>query len=401
MTFDHILSQVLELLQRQGRVSYRSLKRRFDLDDDYIEDLKEEMLFAYPVVDEEGRGFVWTGEVERQPVSTSIQPALQEIPPAIQPTQAEPALHGSPPPEAERRQLTVMFCDLVDSTQLSSQLDPEEYREVVRAYQRACTEVIRRYDGHVAQLLGDGLLVYFGYPLAHEDDAHRAVRTGLGILDAMEDLNTSSATNQRYPTGCPSRDSYGAGRCRGNGRSRATGAVCPWRDTQMSLRESKDWLQPNTLVVSGATYRLIQGYFDCQDLGAQTLRGVAEPITVYRVLQREWCHSRLDIAQPRGLTPLVGRESGSQLLLERWEQVKAGQGQVVLLSGDAGIGKVPVGPNAQRPCRPRAAYALGMSEFPVLSKHGALSSDRFVPTAVAVPSTRRPLTRNWRNSNRR
>jgi hypothetical protein len=183
MTFDHILSQVLELLQRQGRVSYRALKRRFDLDDDYIEDLKEEMFFVYPVVDEEGRGFVWTGEAERPPVSTSTPPALQEVTPAIHSTQA------APPREAERRQLTVMFCDLVDSTQLSSQLDPEEYRDVVRAYQTTCTEVIQRYDGHIAQLLGDGLLMYFGYPVAHEDDAQRAVRAGLGMLAAIGDLN--------------------------------------------------------------------------------------------------------------------------------------------------------------------------------------------------------------------
>jgi class 3 adenylate cyclase len=190
MTFDDILAQVLELLQRQGRVSYRALKRRFDLDDAYLEDLKEEMLFTYPVVDEEGRGFVWTGKAERQPVSTSTQPALREVTPAIQHTQAEPPPHASPPPQAERRQLTVMFCDLVNSTTLSSRLDPEEYRDVVRAYHTACTEVIRRYDGYIAQLLGDGLLVYFGSLQAHEDDARRAVRTGLGILAAMENLHT-------------------------------------------------------------------------------------------------------------------------------------------------------------------------------------------------------------------
>jgi len=171
MTFDEILAQVLELLQRQGRVSYRALKRRFDLDDDYIEDLKAEMLFAYPVVDEEGKGFVWTGEAARQPVSTSTQRAPQEVPPAIQPTQAAPPPYEPPPTEAERRQLTVMFCDLMDSTKLSAQLDPEDYREVVRAYQKVCSEVITRFDGHIAQLLGDGLLVYFGYPQAHEDDA--------------------------------------------------------------------------------------------------------------------------------------------------------------------------------------------------------------------------------------
>ena len=162
MTFDEILAQVLELLQRQGRVSYRALKRRFALDDEYIEDLKAEMLFAYPVVDEEDRGFVWTGEAARQPVSMSTQLAPEEVTPAIQPTQAAHPPYGPSSPDAERRQLTVLFCDLIDSTKLSSQLDPEEYREVVRAYQRVCTEIIQRYDGHIAQLLGDGLLIYFG-----------------------------------------------------------------------------------------------------------------------------------------------------------------------------------------------------------------------------------------------
>src|SRR6266436_7806136 len=215
MTFDEILAQIIDLLKHQGRVSYSALKRRFDLNDDYLNDLKDELLFAHPVVDEDNRGLVWTGETG----------SGQEFPaPSAQPTrplaaQAQPSplvepRPTAPPPDAERRQLTVMFCDLVDSTKLSSQLDPEEYRDVVRAYQTACTEVIQRYDGHIAQLLGDGLLVYFGYPQAHEDDAHRAVRTGLGVLDAMGDLNTPSTTSERYPTRCPCRDSYGVGRYR-------------------------------------------------------------------------------------------------------------------------------------------------------------------------------------------
>src|SRR5262245_43392793 len=133
---------------------------------------------------------VWTGEtatakaVASQLTQPTPQPGVQEQPA----TQVEP-LSPAPPPDAERRQLTVMFCDLVDSTKLSSQLDPEEYRDVVRAYQTACTEAIQRYEGHIAQLLGDGLLVYFGYPQAHEDDPQRAVRTGLGMFAAMGDLN--------------------------------------------------------------------------------------------------------------------------------------------------------------------------------------------------------------------
>src|SRR5262249_25117035 len=121
---------------------------------------------------------------------TTASPGPLPAAPAIAPAQGEAASVAPSTPDAERRQLTVMFCDLVDSTKLSSQLDPEEYRDVVRAYQSACTEVIQRYDGHIAQLLGDGLLVYFGYPQAHEDDPYRAVCTGLGILAAMEDLNS-------------------------------------------------------------------------------------------------------------------------------------------------------------------------------------------------------------------
>src|SRR6266705_2079222 len=187
MDYDALVAKVIELLQREKRVPYRVLKRRFELDDDYIEDLKIDLIEAKRLAaDENDRILVWVGDA---PAVTS------EVAQATQPlaAQEQPSLQVTPlptvPPDAERRQLTVMFCDLVDSTKLSSQLDPEDYRDVVRAYQTACTEVVQRYDGHVAQLLGDGLLVYLGYPVAHEDDAHRAVRTGLGILEAMGDLN--------------------------------------------------------------------------------------------------------------------------------------------------------------------------------------------------------------------
>jgi len=183
MTFDEILEQVITLLQRQRRVSYRALKRRFDLDEDYLEDVKVELIKAQHLArDEDGEILVWVGEAEGAAISSS--PSLQAEPPPPtphdQPSQGAPSPTAPHVPEAERRQLTVMFCDLVDSTKLSSQLDPEEYRDIVRTYQKLCTEVIQRFDGYIAQLLGDGLLVYFGYPQAHEDDPQRAVRTGLG-----------------------------------------------------------------------------------------------------------------------------------------------------------------------------------------------------------------------------
>src|SRR5262245_16671795 len=191
MDFYAILDQVIDLLQQRRRVSYRALKVQFTLDDESLEALKDELIEVHQLArDQDGRMLVWTSEASTTPAPTIVQSTQQEVRREDQrtPVEAQPAVPRSP--EAERRQLTVMFCDLVDSTKLSSQLDPEEYREVVRAYQRVCTEVIQRYDGHIAQLLGDGLLVYFGYPQAHEDDAQRAVRTGLGILGTVGDLHT-------------------------------------------------------------------------------------------------------------------------------------------------------------------------------------------------------------------
>src|SRR6266571_2447458 len=332
------LERVLALLQRHRRLSYRALKVQFELDDDRLDLLKEELLYAqYPIADDHGRGLVWTGEPgevqEPAPPQLTQQSAAQQD----QPTQTEPPTeHRSP--EAERRQLTVMFCDLVDSTKLSSQLDPEDLREVVQAYQKTCTDVIERYDGYVAQLLGDGLLVYFGYPQAHEDDAHRAVRTGLGIFNAIGDLN--QGLQQTRDIQLALRIGIHTGLVV-VGQMGSTG-----RSEQLALGETPNVAAriqgraaPNTLVISDATARLVQGYFVCQDLGMQPLRGVAEPIAVYRVLSESGATSRLDVAQTRGLTPLVGREQEVGLLLERWEQAKAGHGQVVLLTGEAGIGK--------------------------------------------------------------
>src|SRR5262245_26320553 len=327
MTFKEVLAHVIDWLQQDKRITYRALKRQFDLDDAYLEDLKAELIQAKQLaVDEEGAVLVWAGapaisEPTPLPDQPTQPPAAQEKPSSQ--VDSRSTVH---PPDAERRQLTVMFCDLVDSTKLSSQLDPEEYRELVRAYQSACTEVITRFDGHIAQLLGDGLLVYFGYPHAHEDDAQRAVRTGLGILEAVEALNTSLepakgitlAVRLGIHTGLVVVGAMGGG---GRQEQLALGETPNVAARIQALAAS------NSLVVSSGTYRLIQGYFACQDLGEQILRGVAEPIAMYRVLQESGARGRLDVAQTRGLTPLVGREQEVGLLVERREQVKAGHGQ--------------------------------------------------------------------------
>ena len=341
MTFEEILDQVLAMLQRRGRVSYRAVMRQFALDEAYLEDIKEALFFGHPqVIDEEGRGLVWVGEAGAIPPPTpaSPQPMEQAVTLAPRASQITVPSFAPQPPEAERRQLTVLFCDLVDSTVLARQLDPEELREVVRAYQETCDKVVARFEGHIAQYLGDGLLVYFGYPLAHEDDAQRAVRAGLGIVEAMRGLNTRLeqergvhlAVRLGIHTGLVVVGEVGGGT----------------RQEQLALGETPNLaarLQgiaaPNTLVISATTFQLLGGFFACQPLGTPLLKGQAQPLAVYRVLYESMARSRLEAAGSTGWTPLVGREQEIGLLRERWAQVKDGLGQVVLLSGEAGIGK--------------------------------------------------------------
>src|SRR6266496_3951562 len=268
----------------------------------------------------------------------SVPPEPPAISPPVQGPASGPRAAGPNTPEAERRQLTVLFCDLVDSTVLAGRLDPEELREVVRAYQDTCAKVIARFEGHIAQYLGDGLLVYFGYPRAHEDDAQRAVRTGLGIVAALGQLNTrlerergvQLAVRLGVHTGLVVVGEMGGGT----------------RQEQLALGETPNLaarLQglaaPNTVVISATTLPLLGGFFACQSLGTPLLKGFAQPLEVYQVLYESMARSRLEAVGSAGLTPLVGREQEVGLLLERWAQVKDGSGQVVLLSGEAGIGK--------------------------------------------------------------
>jgi class 3 adenylate cyclase len=324
MDYGAVIEQVVALLQREKRLSYRVLKRRMQLDDDMLEDLKEDLIYAKQLaVDEEGKVLVWIGGAAPQADHT---PRAASAPP-------EPR-----PPEAERRQLTVLFCDLADSTRLSRQLDPEDLREVVLAYQATGVKVIHRFDGYIAQYLGDGLLVYFGYPQAHEDDAQRAVRAGLGILDAIGTLNTGLeqhkgvqlAVRVGIHTGPVVVGTMGSG---GRYEQLALG------ETPNLAARLQSLAAPDTVAISQTTHRLVQGYFTCDDLGIHSLKGVETTLRVYRVVGESTAQSRLEVAEATGLTPLVGREHEVGLLRERWAQSQDGLGQVVLLSGEAGIGK--------------------------------------------------------------
>ena len=254
----------------------------------------------------------------------------------------EPAHAEHQPPEAERRQLTVMFCDLVDSTPLSEQLDPEVLREVIHDYQSVCAKVIRRFEGHIARYFGDGILVYFGYPQAHEDDPHRAVRTGLGIVEAMKGLNARpDFIGRKLPSPLQVRIAIHtgvvvAGDIDQNERLESMAII---GETPNIAARLQALAEPDTLVISADTYQRVEGLFDCRVLGEHSLRGISRPMTVYQVLAQSMAKSRFDVAEIRGLTPLVGRELEAAQLLERWKRIQEGEGQVVLLNGEAGIGK--------------------------------------------------------------
>jgi class 3 adenylate cyclase/predicted ATPase len=236
------------------------------------------------------------------------------------------------PAEAERRQLTVMFCDLVGSTALSTRHDPEDLRELIGDYHRAVSETVGRFDGFVAKYMGDGVLIYFGYPQAHEDDAERAVRAGLGVIEAVGRLPAREDLSVRLgiATGIAV-----VGDLIGEGAAQERGVV---GETPNLAARLQALAAPNTLVIGDATRRQIGGLFDLEDLGPQELAGFAEPQRAWRVLGESGEVSRFE-ALRSGETPLVGREEEVELLIRRWQQAKSGEGRVVLISGEPGIGK--------------------------------------------------------------
>jgi predicted ATPase/class 3 adenylate cyclase len=241
--------------------------------------------------------------------------------------------------EGERRQLTVMFCDLVDSTALSSTLDPEQLRDLLLAYQAACAVVIDRYDGHLAKYLGDGLLVYFGLPRAHEDDAQRAVSAGLDIVEAVALLNRELFRKIGIELGVRLGVHTGLVVAGEMGAVGAREEMAIVGETPNVAARLQSLAAPNALVISSSTQRLVGGLFTYEDIGVHQLKGVARPVQAWRVTGERLTESRFEALHPDGPFPLIGREEEVDFLLRRWEQAKQGDGQIVLLCGEPGIGK--------------------------------------------------------------
>ncbi len=236
---------------------------------------------------------------------------------------------------AERRHLTVMFCDLVGSTSLSAQLDPEDLQQLIGEYHRAVTEAVTPYDGYVAQLLGDGVLVYFGYPLAHEDDALRALRAGLAVLDAI--ARTSSPDRRMLRTRIGIATGLVVVGDIGTGTPAAERSASG--ETPNLAARLQSVAKPGEIVVSDETHRLVGSAFDLEPLPGLELKGFAEAVRAWRVIGERVGATRFEAQHAHALTQLVGRDSELALLVERWAMACDGEGQVVLLSGEAGIGK--------------------------------------------------------------
>src|SRR5499427_5765864 len=243
------------------------------------------------------------------------------------------AAPGSPADAAERRQVTVMFSDLVGSTAMSTRMDPEDLRKLISAYQKSVTETVQRYGGFVAKYMGDGVLVYFGYPQAHEDDAERAVRSALDLVAAVAKLKTDTRLQTRVgiATGL-----VVVGDLLGSGEAQERGIVGETPNLAARLQEIAE---PNTVVICDSTRRLLGNLFELEELGLRDLKGLAKPTRAWAALRASSVASRFEALHATGLTTLVGRDEESELLLRRWLRAKSGEGQVVLLSGEAGIGK--------------------------------------------------------------
>ena len=312
------MQQIADWLEKLGMSEYAERFTESDIDTSVLRDLTDQDLKELGVSLGHRRKMLRAIAELAGASLTSPQPTLTE---------------RKPQDTAERRQVTVMFSDLVGSTALSARMDPEDLREVISAYQKCVAETVQRFGGFVAKYMGDGVLVYFGYPQAHEDDSERAVRAGLELVAAVSDLKTHAALQTRVgiATGL-----VVVGDLIGAGASQEQAIV---GETPNLAARLQGIAEPNTVVIAESTRKLVGNLFELEDLGTTDLKGITGPVRAWAALRPGSVESRFEALHTGGLTALVGREEELEILLRRWSRAKSGQGQVVLLSGEPGIGK--------------------------------------------------------------
>ena len=345
MDFYTVLDQVVALLKERGRVSYRALIRQYDLDDEYLEDLKEEIVEVQELaVEKDGKMLVWAGPKEDtapQGLTSNPQPPAnytpQHLAERIRAEQAAMESRGSA--DGERKTITALFADLKGSTALIEGLDPEDARAIIDPALQLMMDAVHRYDGYVAQALGDGIFALFGAPIAHEDHPQRALYSALRMQEEMRGYGDQIRLKHGVPLQMRVGINTGEVVVRSIRKDDLhTDYVPVGHSTNLAAR-MEQLATPGSIVVSEYTRKLVEGYFDLKALGPAKIKGVDEPLNVYEVTSTGPLRTRLQVSARRGLTRFVGRQSEVDQLQRALEQARAGHGQIVGVMGEPGLGK--------------------------------------------------------------
>jgi len=341
MTFEEILDQAIAMLQRRGRMTYRTLQRQFALDEDALNDLKDELLYAYPEVrDDAGRGLVWTGDSIITPPAVALPASQPEHEPLAYtpPYLAEKIFTARSALAGERKQVTVLFADLKDSTELIRGLDPEAAQQLLDPAIHCMMDAVHRFEGTVNQVLGDGIMALFGAPIAHEDHALRACYAALAMQAAMrlhtDELRRTRGLELRMRVGLNSGEVVV--RAIGNDLHMDYSAV--GETTHLAAR-MEQLAMPGSSRLTAATLRLVEGLVQVTALGPVPVKGLEEPVEVFELVGASAVHQRLQASAARGLTRFVGRQQELAALQQALERAGAGHGEVVAVVGEAGVGK--------------------------------------------------------------
>ena len=341
MDFYAVLDQAVDLLRQRGRVTYRALKLQFQLDDDQLEALKDELLYAHPQVsDDAGRGLTWTGAPEAAPPAAVAPTLAQDQAPLTYtpPHLAEKILTSRAALEGERKQVTVLFADLKGSMELLAERDPEEARHLLDPVLDRMMAAVHQYEGTVNQVMGDGIMALFGAPLAHEDHAVRACYAALRMQEAVKQYATE--VQRRHGVPIHIRVGLNAGEVvvRSIGSDLHMDYTAVGQTTHLAARKEQ-MAMSGAVLITPAVLGLVEGFVQVKALGAMPVRGLRDSVEVYEVTGAGMVRSRLQAAAARGLTRFVGRQPELETLQQALVQARAGHGQVVAMVGEAGVGK--------------------------------------------------------------
>ena len=341
MDFYAVLDQAVDLLRQRGRVTYRALKLQFQLDDDQLEALKDELLYAHPqVADDAGRGLLWTGSPEAVPPPAAAPALAQDQAPLTYtpPYLAEKILTSRTALEGERKQVTVLFADLKGSMELLAERDPEEARHLLDPVLDRMMAAVHQYEGTVNQVMGDGIMALFGAPLAHEDHAVRACYAALRMQEAVQQYATEVQRTHGVPLHIRVGLNAGEVVVRSIGSDLHMDYTAVGQTTHLAAR-MEQMAMPGAILITPAVLGLVEGFVQVKALGAMPVRGLRDPVEVYEVTGAGVVRSRLQAAAARGLTRFVGRQPELEILQQALAQAHAGHGQVVAAVGEAGVGK--------------------------------------------------------------